>query len=100
MTDIYYTSEFKKSYGTYYDFNLPLDVNLDVRGNEKIKLKLVDFTIMNSMLNITSYHQNNYFKIIFDGYEYDLFIDDGSYTATSLRDFINDLIYRKNYRLL
>ena len=95
MTDIYYTSEFKKSYETYYDFNIPLDVNLDVRGNDKIKFKLVDFTIMNSMLNITSYHQNNYFKIIFDGYEYDLFIDDGSYTATSFRDFINDLFIQE-----
>ena len=42
--NIYYSSEFKKSYETNYNFNIPLDVNVDVRGNEKIKLKLINFS--------------------------------------------------------
>ena len=45
--------------------------------------------MMNSMLTVSNAHKNNYFKIIFNGYEYDYFIDEGSYTAVSLKDHIN-----------
>ena len=89
--DIYYTSIFKKDYETYYNFSIPLDINLDVKEDENLTLQLIDFSIMNSMLTISTAHKNNYFKITYGGYEYDLFITDGSYTAVSLRDHINEI---------
>jgi hypothetical protein len=89
--NIYYSSEFKKSYETNYNFNIPLDVNVDVRGNEKIKLKLINFSMMNSMLNVSEAHKNNTFRIIYQSLEIDFTINDGSYTATSLKDYINNM---------
>jgi len=94
--DIFYSSEFKKSYEFNYNFSIPLDVNIDIRNNDKIKFKLIDFSIMNSMLNISSYHKNNSFKVRYITTDYIITIDDGSYTATSLRDYINSKIVALN----
>lgn len=96
IQDIYYNSEFKKSYENYYNFNVPLDVNIDIKSNEKIKFKLIDFSIMNTMLNISSYHKNNTFKVLFLGTNYTITIEDGNYTAISLRDEINTLLTTLN----
>lgn len=90
--DVYYSSEFKKSYEYYYNFNIPLDINIDVRGNDKVKFKLIDFSMMNSMLNVSNYHKNNKFKVKLFDVDYFITIPDGSYTATSLRDTINTLL--------
>jgi len=90
--DIYFCSEFKKSYETYYNFNIPLDINIDIKNNEKIKFKLIDFSIMNSMLTVSSTHKNNQFKIKYLNVDYFITIPDGSYTATSLRDTINTIL--------
>jgi hypothetical protein len=90
--DIYYCSEFKKSYETYYNFSIPLDINIDIKNNEKIKFKLIDFSIMNSMLTVSSTHKNNQFKIKYLNVDYFITIPDGSYTATSLRDAINTIL--------
>lgn len=89
--DIYYCSEFKKSYENNYNFNIPLDINIDVRGNDKIKLKLINFSMMNSMLNVSNYHKNNVFKVRQFNVDYLITIPNGSYTATSLRDTINGI---------
>ncbi len=37
-TDIYYSSSFKKDYENYYDFNIPLDINIDVKDDENYSL--------------------------------------------------------------
>jgi hypothetical protein len=94
--DFYYSSEFKKSYEFNYDFNIPLDVNIDIRGTDKIKFKLIDFSMMNSMLNVSNAHKNNKFKIRYISTDYYITIPDGSYTASSLRDVINNLIVALN----
>jgi len=43
------------------------------------------------MLNVSSSHGNNAFKIRYLDQDYIITIDDGSYTATSLRDAINGI---------
>jgi hypothetical protein len=90
--DIYYSTEFKKVYERNYNFCVNLDVNLDVRNNDKIKFKLIDFSIMNSMLTVSSSHKNNQFKIKYLTVDYIITIPDGSYTASSLRDAINTIL--------
>ena len=60
--DFYYSTEAKPSYDTYYNFHIPIDVNIDVKKDEKLKFKLIDFSMMNSMLNISEAHKNNMFK--------------------------------------
>ena len=89
VQDVYYSSEFKKSYEYNYNFNIPLDVNIDVRGSDKIKFKLVDFSMMNSMLNVSAFHKNNMFNIKYLSLDNFITIPDGSYNATSLKDVIN-----------
>lgn len=90
--DIYYSSEFKKSNETNYNFSIPLDINIDTKGNEKIKFKLIDFSVINSMLNISNAHKNNKFKVTYLSIDYIITIPDGSYTPTSLKDKINSLL--------
>jgi len=90
--DIFYSSEFKKSHEFYYNFTIPLDINLDVRGNDKIKFKLIDFSMINSMLNVSTYHKNNQFKIKYLNVDYFITIPDGSYTPVFLRDTINAIL--------
>jgi hypothetical protein len=94
--DFYYSSEFKKSYEQNYNFNIPLDVNIDIKNTDKIKFKLIDFSIMNSMLNVSNAHKNNKFKVTYISTDYYITIPDGSYTATSLRDKINDYLVALN----
>lgn len=69
-----------------------LDVNIDIKNNEKLKFKLIDFSIMNSMLTISSTHNNHQFKIKYLNVDYIITIPDGSYTAVSLRDTINTIL--------
>jgi hypothetical protein len=90
--DFYYSSEFKKSYEYNYDFNIPLDINIDIRGTDKVKFKLIDFSMMNTMLNVSNAHKNNRFKIRYINADYYISINDGSYTASSLRDVINNYL--------
>jgi hypothetical protein len=97
--DFYYSSEFKKSYEYNYDFNIPLDMNIDVRGSDKVKFKLIDFSIMNTMLNVSSVHKNNQFKVRYLTVDYFITIPDGSYTAPSLRDTINTSLTALNIAL-
>jgi len=68
--DFYYSSEFKKSYEQNYNFNIPLDVNIDIKNTDKIKFKLIDFSIMNSMLNVSNAHKNNKFKVLISHKEF------------------------------
>lgn len=89
VQDVYFSSEFKKTYENYYNFNIPLDFNIDVSGINKIKFKLIDFSMMNSMLNVSSAHKNNEFKIRYLNVDYIINIPDGVYNATSLKDIIN-----------
>lgn len=93
VQDVYFSSEFKKSYENYYNFDIPVDPNIDVSGTSKIKFKLIDFSMMNSMLNVSFTHKNNEFKIRYLDVDYSIIIPDGSYTAPSLRDTINSLIF-------
>jgi hypothetical protein len=97
--DIYYTSKFKKDFENNYNFNILLDNNIDVSDNYKIKFKLINFSMMNSMLNISRTHQNNQIKIKYLTIDYIIIIPDGSYTATSLRDAINTKIFALNIAL-
>ena len=90
VQNVYYSSEFKKSYEYNYNFNIPLDINIDVRGSDKIKFKLIDFSMMNSMLNISAFHKNNMFNIKYLSIDNFIIIPDGSYTATNLKDVINN----------
>jgi hypothetical protein len=87
--DIFYSSVFKKDYETFYDFTIPLDINLDIKEDEKLTLQLVDFAMMNSMLTISTAHKNNKFSVVYETNDIEITIPDGSYTATSLRDWIN-----------
>ena len=97
--DIYYSSKFKKDFDTNYNFNILLDNNIDVSDNYKIKFRLINFSMMNSMLNISNAHQNNQIKIKYLTIDYIITIDDGSYTATSLRDALNTKIFALNIAL-
>jgi hypothetical protein len=92
IQDVYYSSEFKKSYEYNYNFNIPLDINIDVRGSDKIKFKLVDFSMMNSMLNVSAFHKNNQFNIKYLSLDNFITIPDGSYTAPNLKDVINSIL--------
>lgn len=89
VQDVYYSSEFKKTYEYNFNFNIPLDINIDVRGTDKIKFKLIDFSMMNSMLNVSTFHKNNEFRIRYSFTTYTITIPDGSYNATSLKDVLN-----------
>lgn len=100
IQDVYYCSEFKKINEYNYNFNVDLDVNIDIRGNDKIKFKLIDFSIMNTMLNISNFHKNNSFKIGYNNIDYNIIIPDGSYTATILKDVINNLLIALNIPLI
>jgi hypothetical protein len=88
--DFYYSSESKETYEKNYNFTLPLDVNINLKGEEKLKFKLCDFTIMNTMLNVSSAHKNNTFDLVIFSVAYTITIPDGNYTAVSLRDWLND----------
>lgn len=96
IQDVFYTTEFKKSNDTNYNFNIPLDININLLPNEKIKFKLINFSMMNSMLNISSYHKNNVFRVKYLNVDYYITIPNGSYTPTTLKDTINNLLVASN----
>lgn len=73
------------------DYIYIIDDNLTLQKDETFKFKLVNFSIMNSMLNVSSNHGNNIFKIRLEGVNYNITIPDGSYTPISLRDKINEI---------
>lgn len=83
----------------YYDFTFAIGDNIAIQKDEVIKFKLINFSIMNAMLNVSSYHGNNTFKIIDAGNPITITIPDGSYTATSLRDKINSICVDNYYPL-
>jgi hypothetical protein len=88
----YYLNTANKDNGDVnYNFNFKLGINFHINENQKCYFKLINFSMMNSMLNVSSYHKNNQFQIIHSGTTYSFTIPDGNYTATSLRDKINDL---------
>jgi len=75
-----------------YDFNYIIGDNITIQKNEIIKFKLINWSIMNAMLNVSSQHGNNSFRITLDDIDYIITIPDGSYTSTSLRDKLNSLV--------
>lgn len=81
----------------YYDFTFVIGDNIAIQKDEIIKFKLINFSIMNAMLNVSSYHGNNSFKFIYGGTPTTITIPDGSYTATSLRDKINSICVANDY---
>lgn len=97
--DFFYSSQSKPSFEKNYDFNVELDLNVDLKSDEKLKFKLCDFTIMNSMLNVSAAHSNNTFAIVLFDISYFITIPDGNYTAVSLRDWINDYMTTNSYPL-
>lgn len=86
----YYVHTKNTNYGDkYYDYSFAIGDNITIQKDEIIKFKLVNFSIMNSMLNVSSYHGNNSFKFTYLSTTYTCVIPDGSYTAIGLRDKIN-----------
>lgn len=74
-----------------YSFNYRLGNNIHLNKNQSAYFKIVNFSMMNSMLNVSSYHNNNKIQFIYNSTTYNYTIPNGSYTATTLRDKINDL---------
>lgn len=73
-----------------YSFNFRLGNNINLKEDEMAYFKLVNFSMMNSMLNVSSFHKNNQFRIN-NGTITTYTIPDGNYTVTTLRDKINEL---------
>lgn len=74
-----------------YSFNFRLGNNINLKEDEMAYFKLVNFSMMNSMLNVSAFHKNNQFKIN-DGTTTTTYtIADGNYTVLTLRDKINEL---------
>ena len=99
VQDFFYSSQSKPSFEKNYDFNVELDLNVNLKSDEKLKFKLCDFTIMNSMLNVSAAHNNNIFDLVIFSVTYTITIPDGNYTAVSLRDWINDYMTTNSYPL-
>jgi hypothetical protein len=83
----------------YYDYTFTIGDNITIQKDEIIKFKLINFSIMNAMLNVSSYHGNNSFQIIDAGNPLTINIPDGNYTAISLRDKINSICVDNYYPL-
>ena len=81
----------KDLYDTNFNFNYHIGTNINLREDENAYFKLIDFSMMNSMLNVSSFHDNNKFKVDDNGSIVTITIPDGNYNVTSLRDKINDL---------
>lgn len=73
-----------------YSFNFRLGNNINLKEDEMAYFKLVNFSMMNSMLNVSAFHKNNQFRIN-NGTITTYTIPDGNYSVTSLRDKINEL---------
>ena len=55
--------------------------------------------MMNSMLNVSSIHKNNQFKVNYNEIDYIITIPDGNYNVISLRDKINEITESVSYDL-
>jgi len=75
-----------------YNYNYKLPYNHTLNENEELYFKLVNFSMMNSMLNISEYHGNNKLKISYGGTIDTIIIPDGNYNTITLRDKINEMI--------
>lgn len=96
----YYINTNNKDKGdTNYNYNYRLGNNIHLNENEELYFKLINFSMMNSMLNISSYHGNNQFKVSYGGTIDIITIPDGNYNTTSLRDKINDILGKEPYVL-
>lgn len=74
-----------------YSFNYRLGTNIHLERDQQAYFKLVNFSMMNGMLNISSFHKNNQFQIIYGATTHTITIPDGNYNCSSLRDKINEL---------
>lgn len=74
-----------------FSFNYRLGNNIHVDNDHDIYFKLINFSMMNSMLNVSSFHNNNKIKFSYGLTTHEITIPDGNYTVTSLRDKINEL---------
>jgi len=74
-----------------YTFNYRLGHNIYLDKNQQAYFKLVNFSMLNSMLNVSSYHNNNKIKISYGLTTHEITIPDGNYTVLTLRDKINEL---------
>jgi hypothetical protein len=82
-------NNFDYNFGTAFHFN---------EGDEAI-FKLVNLSVMNGMLNISSYHENNKFKIVDVGITTIYTIPDGNYSITTLKDTFNELTINSSIAL-
>lgn len=74
-----------------YSFNFRLGNNINLKEDEKAYFKLVNFSMMNSMLNVSAFHKNNQFRINDGSTTTTYTITDGNYSVLTLRDKINEL---------
>lgn len=88
----YYCSEFKNSNETNNNFNIILDENIIISENQSVYLKINNVCFLNSMFNISSYHNNNYIDITHDAVLTRMYIPDGNYSVYTLRDILNTLL--------
>jgi hypothetical protein len=88
----YYINTANKDNGdTNFNFNHKLGVNFHINENQKCYFKLINFSMMNSMLNISSYHKNNQFQINDMGDITTYTIPNGNYNITTLITKLNEL---------
>ena len=88
----YYCSEFKNSNETNNNFNIILDDNIIIGENQSVYLKINNVCFLNSMFNISSYHNNNYIDITHESILTRIYIPDGNYSVYTLRDKLNTLL--------
>lgn len=79
-----------------YSFNYRLGNNIYLEKNKQAYFKIVNFSMMNSMLNVSSYHNNNKFQIIYGATTHTITLPDGNYSVLTLRDKINELTSEPN----
>lgn len=90
MTEIYnffINTKNKDKDSSLYNYNYKLGLNFDFE-NQDAYFKIINFSMMNSMLNVSSYHNNNKFQIN----TITITIPDGNYNTTTLKDTINGLL--------
>lgn len=75
-----------------YSFNFRLGNNIYLNKNQQAYFKIVNFSMMNAMLNVSSFHKNNQLRFFYNANNYYLTIPDGNYSVSTLKDKINDLL--------
>jgi len=99
INNYYINTDNKDRDDTNYSFNYRLGNNIHLNENEQLYFKLINFSMMNSMLNISSYHGNNQFQVSYGGIIDIITIPNGNYNTTTLRDKINDILFNEPYVL-